>query len=185
MKLTFSFHFLCFNVACLLMLSCDVLCQSCSLLGSISRESYLFIIFFLLFKYILFKMDLLTCLSKSICGRLQFGEMTSNTVHRTILPYFCLQKLLWSLQNFLGNLVLFNLVKFTNLVPFISTLGGSILGVKFLDPLAGVIVSGMILKAGLEAGYQRYVFNFTMAISALFTLFLAMDFQCAIWTVKL
>ncbi|KAM4086637.1 hypothetical protein ACJW30_10G117600 [Castanea mollissima] len=32
--------------------------------------------------------------------------------------------------------------------------GGSILGVKFLDPLAGVIVSGMILKAGLEAGYQ-------------------------------
>uniref|UniRef100_A0A2N9E149 Uncharacterized protein n=1 Tax=Fagus sylvatica TaxID=28930 RepID=A0A2N9E149_FAGSY len=32
--------------------------------------------------------------------------------------------------------------------------GGSILGVKFLDPLAGLIVSGMILKAGLEAGYQ-------------------------------
>ncbi|KAA8549188.1 hypothetical protein F0562_000872 [Nyssa sinensis] len=32
--------------------------------------------------------------------------------------------------------------------------GGSILGVKFLDPLAGLIVSGMILKAGLETGYQ-------------------------------
>ncbi|XP_024017715.1 metal tolerance protein 2 isoform X3 [Morus notabilis] len=32
--------------------------------------------------------------------------------------------------------------------------GGSILGVKFLDPLAGVVVSGMILKAGLETGYQ-------------------------------
>lgn len=33
--------------------------------------------------------------------------------------------------------------------------GGSILGVKFLDPLAGLVVSGMILKAGLESGYQR------------------------------
>uniref|UniRef100_A0A803NQI7 Cation efflux protein cytoplasmic domain-containing protein n=3 Tax=Cannabis sativa TaxID=3483 RepID=A0A803NQI7_CANSA len=32
--------------------------------------------------------------------------------------------------------------------------GGAILGVKFLDPLAGVVVSGMILKAGLETGYQ-------------------------------
>ncbi|KAJ8898802.1 hypothetical protein K2173_007227 [Erythroxylum novogranatense] len=32
--------------------------------------------------------------------------------------------------------------------------GGSILGVKFLDPLAGLFVSGMILKAGLETGYQ-------------------------------
>ncbi|KAL6978418.1 Metal tolerance protein C1 [Sarracenia purpurea var. burkii] len=32
--------------------------------------------------------------------------------------------------------------------------GGSILGVKFLDPLAGIVVSGMILKAGLETGYQ-------------------------------
>ncbi|KAK1293243.1 Metal tolerance protein C1 [Acorus calamus] len=32
--------------------------------------------------------------------------------------------------------------------------GGSILGVKFLDPIAGVIVSGMILKAGLETGFQ-------------------------------
>ncbi|KAJ4967631.1 hypothetical protein NE237_014332 [Protea cynaroides] len=32
--------------------------------------------------------------------------------------------------------------------------GGSILGVKFLDPLAGLIVSGMILKAGVETGYQ-------------------------------
>lgn len=32
--------------------------------------------------------------------------------------------------------------------------GGSVLGVKFLDPLAGLVVSGMILKAGLETGYQ-------------------------------
>ncbi|KAF6142678.1 hypothetical protein GIB67_015164 [Kingdonia uniflora] len=33
--------------------------------------------------------------------------------------------------------------------------GGSILGVKFLDPLAGLIVSVMILKAGIATGYQR------------------------------
>ncbi|XP_071720156.1 metal tolerance protein 2 isoform X2 [Rutidosis leptorrhynchoides] len=32
--------------------------------------------------------------------------------------------------------------------------GGSILGVTFLDPLAGLVVSGMILKAGLQTGYQ-------------------------------
>lgn len=32
--------------------------------------------------------------------------------------------------------------------------GGSILGVKFLDPLAGLLVSGMILKAGIETGHQ-------------------------------
>ncbi|KAH6810140.1 Cation efflux family protein [Perilla frutescens var. hirtella] len=32
--------------------------------------------------------------------------------------------------------------------------GGSILGVRFLDPLAGVLVSAMIFKAGLESGYQ-------------------------------
>ncbi|GMH02638.1 hypothetical protein Nepgr_004477 [Nepenthes gracilis] len=32
--------------------------------------------------------------------------------------------------------------------------GGSILGVKFLDPLAGLVVSGMILKAGMRTGYQ-------------------------------
>ncbi|KAF9621013.1 hypothetical protein IFM89_015835 [Coptis chinensis] len=32
--------------------------------------------------------------------------------------------------------------------------GGSILGVKFLDPLAGLIVSGMIFKAGIETGHQ-------------------------------
>ncbi|KAM6558425.1 hypothetical protein CsatA_027664 [Cannabis sativa] len=38
---------------------------------------------------------------------------------------------------------------------FVTVLfGGAILGVKFLDPLAGVVVSGMILKAGLETGYQ-------------------------------
>ncbi|XP_015892006.3 metal tolerance protein 2 [Ziziphus jujuba] len=32
--------------------------------------------------------------------------------------------------------------------------GGSILGMKFLDPLAGLLVSGMILKVGLETGYH-------------------------------
>ncbi|KAL9235790.1 hypothetical protein vseg_010525 [Gypsophila vaccaria] len=32
--------------------------------------------------------------------------------------------------------------------------GGAILGVRFLDPLAGLLVSGMILKAGLESGHQ-------------------------------
>lgn len=32
--------------------------------------------------------------------------------------------------------------------------GGSILGVKVLDPIAGLVVSGMILKVGLESGYQ-------------------------------
>jgi len=33
--------------------------------------------------------------------------------------------------------------------------GGSILGLPLLDPLAGVIVSGMILKAGIQTGYER------------------------------
>ncbi|XP_077224557.1 cation efflux family protein [Tasmannia lanceolata] len=33
-------------------------------------------------------------------------------------------------------------------------IGGAILGVRFLDPLAGLLVSGMILKAGVETGYQ-------------------------------
>lgn len=46
---------------------------------------------------------------------------------------------------------------FTNRGSFILTSGGSILGVKFLDPLAGLVVSGMILKAGLGTGYQRYL----------------------------
>eukprot|EP01018_Ginkgo_biloba_P017496 Gb_14214 [translate_table: standard] len=32
--------------------------------------------------------------------------------------------------------------------------GGALLGVPFLDPLAGVLVSGMIVKAGLQTGYQ-------------------------------
>lgn len=49
------------------------------------------------------------------------------------------------------------------------TLGGSIVGVKFLDPLAGLVVSGMILKAGLETGYGRYYFFF-------FFLWLLFDF---------
>lgn len=38
-------------------------------------------------------------------------------------------------------------------------LGGSILGVRILDPLAGLLVAGMIMKAGLETGYQRHVFQ--------------------------
>ncbi|CAK9163994.1 unnamed protein product, partial [Ilex paraguariensis] len=37
-----------------------------------------------------------------------------------------------------------------------------LLGVKFLDPLVGLVVSGMILKAGLQTGYQR-AFNFTFS----------------------
>jgi len=34
--------------------------------------------------------------------------------------------------------------------------GGSILGVNFLDPLAGLVVSTMIVNAGLKTGHQRY-----------------------------
>ncbi|XWS76518.1 hypothetical protein CRYUN_Cryun01aG0183300 [Craigia yunnanensis] len=44
--------------------------------------------------------------------------------------------------------------------------GGSILGVKFLDPLAGLVVSGMILKAGLESGYQSVLELVDAAIPA-------------------
>jgi hypothetical protein len=33
--------------------------------------------------------------------------------------------------------------------------GGSILGLPLLDPLAGLVVSGMILKAGIQTGYER------------------------------
>ncbi|RDX63686.1 Metal tolerance protein C1 [Mucuna pruriens] len=44
--------------------------------------------------------------------------------------------------------------------------GGSILGVKFLDPLAGLLVSGMILKAGAEAGYQSVLELVDAAIPA-------------------
>ncbi|XP_006855510.2 metal tolerance protein 2 isoform X1 [Amborella trichopoda] len=36
----------------------------------------------------------------------------------------------------------------------LTGVGGAILGVPFLDPLAGLIVSGMILKAGIESGYN-------------------------------
>ncbi|KAI0511398.1 hypothetical protein KFK09_012028 [Dendrobium nobile] len=32
--------------------------------------------------------------------------------------------------------------------------GGSLLGLPFVDPLAGIVVAGMILKAGIETGYQ-------------------------------
>jgi len=49
-------------------------------------------------------------------------------------------------------------------------LGGSILGVKFLDPLAGLLVSGMILKAGAETGYQRYLYLFLCNLSLLASL---------------
>ncbi|KAE8672243.1 Metal tolerance protein C1 [Hibiscus syriacus] len=44
--------------------------------------------------------------------------------------------------------------------------GGSILGVKILDPLAGLVVSGMILKAGLETGYQSVLELVDAAIPA-------------------
>lgn len=44
--------------------------------------------------------------------------------------------------------------------------GGSILGVKFLDPLAGLVVSGMIVKAGLETGYQSVMELVDAAIPA-------------------
>ncbi|KAJ1435696.1 Cation efflux protein [Sesbania bispinosa] len=44
--------------------------------------------------------------------------------------------------------------------------GGSILGVKFLDPLAGLFVSGMILKAGAETGYQSILELVDAAIPA-------------------
>ncbi|KAG1371222.1 Metal tolerance protein 2 [Cocos nucifera] len=36
----------------------------------------------------------------------------------------------------------------------ILALSGAIMGVPYFDPLAGLVVSGMILKAGLETGYQ-------------------------------
>ncbi|KAG8389453.1 hypothetical protein BUALT_Bualt02G0231000 [Buddleja alternifolia] len=43
--------------------------------------------------------------------------------------------------------------------------GGSILGVRFLDPFAGLLVSGMILKAGIESGYQSLVsWNWSMLL---------------------
>ncbi|KAK9175088.1 hypothetical protein WN944_027094 [Citrus x changshan-huyou] len=44
--------------------------------------------------------------------------------------------------------------------------GGSILGVKFLDPLAGLVVSGIILKARLETGYQSVLELVDAAIPA-------------------
>ncbi|XP_027364198.1 metal tolerance protein 2 [Abrus precatorius] len=44
--------------------------------------------------------------------------------------------------------------------------GGSILGVKFLDPLAGLLVSVMILKAGAETGYQSVLELVDAAIPA-------------------
>ncbi|KAK1354127.1 metal tolerance protein 2 [Heracleum sosnowskyi] len=44
--------------------------------------------------------------------------------------------------------------------------GGSIVGVKFLDPLAGLVVSGMIFKAGLETGYASVLELVDAAIPA-------------------
>ncbi|KAL8094577.1 metal tolerance protein 2 [Apium graveolens] len=44
--------------------------------------------------------------------------------------------------------------------------GGSIVGVKFLDPLAGLVVSGMIIKAGLETGYASVLELVDAAIPA-------------------
>jgi len=49
-------------------------------------------------------------------------------------------------------------------------LGGSILGLKFLDPLAELLVSGMILKAGAETGYQRYLYLSPYSLSLLASL---------------
>ncbi|XP_024010771.1 metal tolerance protein C1 isoform X2 [Eutrema salsugineum] len=44
--------------------------------------------------------------------------------------------------------------------------GGSILGVHFLDPLAGLVVSAMIFKAGLETGHQSVLELVDAAIPA-------------------
>ncbi|CAN8285754.1 unnamed protein product [Cochlearia groenlandica] len=44
--------------------------------------------------------------------------------------------------------------------------GGSILGVKFLDPLAGLFVSTMILEAGLKTGHQSVLELVDAAIPA-------------------
>ncbi|KAJ0239967.1 Metal tolerance protein C1 [Hirschfeldia incana] len=44
--------------------------------------------------------------------------------------------------------------------------GGSILGVNFLDPLAGLVVSAMIFKAGLETGHQSVLELVDAAIPA-------------------
>ncbi|EOA29470.1 hypothetical protein CARUB_v100251001mg, partial [Capsella rubella] len=44
--------------------------------------------------------------------------------------------------------------------------GGSIFGVKFLDPLAGLVVSAMIFKAGLETGHQSVLELVDAAIPA-------------------
>ncbi|XP_010545030.1 PREDICTED: metal tolerance protein C1 [Tarenaya hassleriana] len=45
-------------------------------------------------------------------------------------------------------------------------IGGSLLGVKFLDPLAGLVVSGMVFKAGLETGHQSVLELVDAAIPA-------------------
>ncbi|RZC16752.1 putative E3 ubiquitin-protein ligase LUL4 [Glycine soja] len=45
-------------------------------------------------------------------------------------------------------MVMYRTVKNTN--KLVASSGGSILGLKFLDPLAELLVSGMILKAGAE-----------------------------------
>jgi divalent metal cation (Fe/Co/Zn/Cd) transporter len=45
----------------------------------------------------------------------------------------------------------------TILCAFPCNVGGAVLGLPLLDPAAALIVSGMIIKAGLESGYQRYI----------------------------
>ncbi|XP_028230511.1 E3 ubiquitin ligase Rnf157-like [Glycine soja] len=49
-----------------------------------------------------------------------------------------------------ANNFMYRTVKNTN--KLVASSGGSILGLKFLDPLAELLVSGMILKAGAETG---------------------------------
>jgi divalent metal cation (Fe/Co/Zn/Cd) transporter len=44
--------------------------------------------------------------------------------------------------------------------------GGSILGVNFLDPLAGLVVSTMIVNAGLKTGHQSILELVDAAIPA-------------------
>jgi divalent metal cation (Fe/Co/Zn/Cd) transporter len=37
-----------------------------------------------------------------------------------------------------------------------AQLGGAMMGMPLLDPIAALLVSGMIVKAGMENLYQRY-----------------------------
>ena len=42
------------------------------------------------------------------------------------------------------------------------------LGWNFLDPAAGLLVSGLIIRAGLQTGYQRYAINHPSEILFIF-----------------